>query len=295
MQVVKPFTALACTLTLVAACGGAPAPSDHRILDKAILSSANGMSTNGMSTNGMSTNGLSTNGLSTGGLSTPAFATWFLLDPSFASTVMAYVARCAMPAGKTLSYTVGGFTYGWVGVLGLAPTWSAGLPMPVAEQQLVSACLAAHANKYGVHVNISVRGYGADRTPIPVSAAEATSYPNDEGCFFGNLFDHTGVLSAYSYNSPMVNRGITSLRVCAVNDGHLGECAPMTTTGYSCQDLCTGGSPGTLAYQTCTWGGVAYRPISVRLADAQIATCGDGICAPSESCSSCAVDCGACR
>ena len=92
----------------------------------------------------------------------------------------------------------------------------------------------------------------------------------------------------------MVHSGQSSLRACALNNGQLGDCAPMVATGNSCQDLCWGGSSSTFSYRSCSWGGVTYKPLSVRLSDAEIATCGDGVCAASESCSTCAADCGAC-
>ena len=294
-------------LALVAACGGAPAPEssiDPHILQKALLSSTNGlslngmstngMSTNGMSTNGMSTNGMSTNGMSTNGLSTTTFRNWFNLDPNYSSMVMKYVVRCGLAAGKTLSHTNAGVNYTWQGALGLSPVWASGQPIPVAEQQLISACLGAHANKYGVQMAISVRGFFASGSQLPVTSSEASSFDNDEGCYFGNLFDGTGVFTAYSYNSPMVSSGYSSLRACALNNGSLGDCFPLVATGYACQDLCTG-TNSTFSLGSCSWGGIAYRPVSVRLSNSEIATCGDGVCDASESCSTCAHDCGSCH
>jgi hypothetical protein len=301
-------TAAASILVLSTACGGEPAVlHDGPLPGRALQSdnglstnglSTNGVSSNGLSTNGLSTNGLSTNGLSTNGLSTNGFSGWFTSDPAYSAMVMKYLVRCAYPAGVNLTYSAGGATYTWPGELGLAPTWAGGGAIPVAEQQLVSACLAAHTNKYGAQVSISIRGHLANGASIPVSASEATAYYNDEGCYFGNLFDGTGVFSAYSRNSPLVDTLESSLRACALNAGYYGNCPPMQTTYYSCQSLCTGGFTETttaFTYTSCRWNGVNYRPLSVRLRDSDIATCGDGICAPSESCSTCAADCGVCH
>jgi hypothetical protein len=282
--------------------------SRHAPLDSSALISNNGMTTNGMTTNGMTTNGLTTNGLTLAGLDGPAlltsqFALWFTADPAYASMLMAYVVKCALPAGTVLPYVSNGVNYSFAGELGLAPVWASGAAITVAEQRLVSACLAAHANKFGVHVAVSVRGYQTSGLLIPVTSTEQTQFPLDEGCFFGNLFDGTGVFTGYSANSPLAQAGKTSLRACVANDGKLGYCPPMTATGKTCQSLCTGQTSaitGAFEYQSCTWKSVTYPVLTVRLQSADVATCGDGICAASESCYSsnsvqgCQADCGKC-
>ena len=282
-----PSTALmtrlaASALAVAAACGGAPAPGDlEMIAGEAMLTSTNGLSTNGLSTNGMSTNGmssngLSSNGLSSNGLSTSGFSTWFLSQPaSYSDMVMRYVVRCALPAGQSLSYTTGGVTFTWAGVLGLAPTWASGSAIPESEQQLISACLAAHANKYGVQMDISVRGYKANGSFISVSDNENATYSVEEGCFFGNLFDGTGVFSAYGANSALIHPNKTSQRACAISGGVLGDCLPMASTGTTCQQICTGNSSYISSYfefTSCAWNGKNYKPISTRLSLAEITT-----------------------
>ena len=270
-------------LVLCAACGGEPVSLKDGPLPGRALQTDNGLSTNGLSTNGLSTNG---------------FSAWFTADPAYSAMVMKYLVRCAAPAGTNLTFSAGGATYTWPGELGLAPLWATGLPIGVAEQQLISACLAAHTNKYGAQVSISVRGHFASGLAIPVTPTEATTYTNDEGCYFGNLFDGTGVFSAYSRSSPLVDQSQSSLRACALNAGQYGSCPPLQTTYYSCQSLCTGSGlevTNAFTFTSCKWNGLNYKPLSVRLRNADIATCGDGICAASESCSTCAADCGTCR
>ncbi len=293
---------VALALTSAACGGGYQAPALELAVDEAALHSDNGLSSNGLSTNGLSTNGLSTNGLSTNGLSTSAFTTWFASSPVLNWMLMKYMVRCALPSGASLSYTYSGVSSTWAGELGLAPSWGSGGAFPVAEQELVSACLAAHANKFLLPVNISVRGYFTDGSAIPVSSSEQAAFPNEEGCFFGNLFNGAGVFSAYSVNSPMVQAGKTSLRACAADGGRLGDCAPMSATGASCQSLCSRASGSSnFAFTSCSWNGVSYRPISTRLANADIATCGDGVCQASETCydksakTGCQADCGKCK
>ena len=73
--------------------------------------------------------------------------------------------------------------------------WASGKPIPTAEQELMTACMAAHVNRFGVDMTISVRGYYEDGTRIPVTDEEADAYKVGEGCFFGNLFKHDGAFS----------------------------------------------------------------------------------------------------
>lgn len=97
--------------------------------------------------NGLSTNGLSTNDLSTNGLSTNGFATWFSQDPATAGLGDGYVVmRGAVRAGETVANPLTGTLHTWNGALGLAPDWAAG-SRGGGGQEVISACLAAHANK----------------------------------------------------------------------------------------------------------------------------------------------------
>ena len=291
-------------LALAISCGGAAGGAGPATgTSEAALNTDNGLTTNGLTTNGLTTNGLTTNGLTTNGLNTLAFTAWFTLNSSSAPMVMRYLVRCGLAKDTSLSYTSGLTTYVWYGELGLAPSWTSGSSFPVSEQQLLSACLAAHTNKYGVQMTVSLRGYHASGSYIPVSSTESTTYPNDEGCYFGNLFDGTGVFSAFSSSSPMASWDKSSQRACAVNGGIPGSCAPMLATGKTCQQVCSGDGSDIskyFEYRSCTWNGVSYLPLSVRIRNADIATCGDGICQASERCYSpttgdgCASDCGVC-
>ena len=158
------------------------------------LESANGLSLNGLSFNGLSFNGLSFNGLSFNGLSSSAFVSWFREDPVLADRVMQYVVHCAVPEGQQRTYAdaTTGQSHTWSGGLGLAPAWAEGEPATRVEEQVVSACLTAHANKYGMRVPISVLGLRADGLAIPFTEEEAKQYKWKESCFFGNLFNGEG-------------------------------------------------------------------------------------------------------
>ena len=260
--------------------------------------STNGLSTNGLSTNGLSTNGLSTNGLSTNGLSTNGFNTWFSADPAKAEEVMRYIVRCALSEGQSLSYTHVGTTHTWEGTLGLAPGWSSGAEATLAEQQLVSSCLAAHVNKYGVHLNISVLGRDALGTAIPTTAEEMETYAQPEAVFFGNLFNDEGLFAAN--DAPYLAYDESTVRACGLSSWSGDpDCAAVISHVGSARTYCQLDASRTY-YSRCTYNGVTYRPLTTRIRVQDIYKCGDGTCQLSESCGtgtsadSCAADCGAC-
>ncbi len=285
----------------------------------------NGIATNGIATNGIATNGIATNGLvlsaySTSGnvssgladsgltqtaLASPAFAAWFALSPTYGNMVMTYLVRCAVASGSARTYAGPTGNYSWPGNFGLAPSWTSGHAIPVAEQQLVSACLAAHVNAYGQHVEISVRGQKADGSAIPVDPGEVSGFTAEEGCFFGNLFDQTGVASGYTPGYFQTG-GKTSFRACAQTFAGSPSCAPLYVTATSCSALCTTfqADSGGSVWGTCTWNGETYRAITTRLQPSSVFQCGDGVCQATESCFhyksgaprwGCAADCGYCN
>ncbi len=265
--------------------------------------SGNGLSTNGLSTNGLSTNGLSTNGLSTNGLSTNGFMAWFDQSPDSAASLMSYVVRCAMAAGQTLSFTSSatGVTYSWTGSLGLAPGWASGQPATQLEQQVVSACLAAHTNKYGIQIPISVLGRDAQGTPIPYSAQELATYSEPEACFFGNLFDGSGIFAANDH--AYLTSQQSTARACGLSSSAgQSDCPPLVHVG-TCESRCTrapGASGAEPYYSECSYNGRTYRPLTTRIRPQEIYSCGDGTCQFTERCGtsntydSCQADCGTC-
>src|SRR5712691_6656012 len=150
----------------------------------------------GIGSNGMPPNLLGVTGLNPTSLNDDHFRQWFAADPREANLLMKYLVKCSLPLGLGMDYEYGGISYTWAGLLNLAPHWAAGEPIPEDEQQLVSACLGAHANRYGAHVPISLLGQYADGTPIPIGDDELSTFSLTEGCFFGNLFRGDGVFSA---------------------------------------------------------------------------------------------------
>ncbi|RKG50536.1 hypothetical protein D7X30_37405 [Corallococcus sp. AB011P] len=279
-----------------------PGPADPLATQEQAALSYNSLSYNGLSFNGLSFNGLSFNGLSFNGLSSIDFASWYGADPALAEEVMRYIVRCAVPEGQTRTFTdpQTNTVHTWTGLLGLAPGWAGGAPATVAEQQIVSACLAAHSNPFGVSVPISVLGRDGLGEEIPASDGELASFARPESCFFGNLFQGQG-LYAGSQNPPLDATQSTT-RACAVVDGSgmpRMTCAPLVYVG-SCSDVCTQGGAAGAAFVSCTVGGVSFQPLTTRVRAADLAVCGDGICQVTESCGAsdtydaCAADCGAC-
>lgn len=284
----------AAAAALLSACAAQPPPgaTPEALLTSNGLSvnglSVNGLSVNGMSVNGLSVNGLSVNGLSVNGLASVDFLAWFESDPSMADMVMRYIARCGLPAGQVLSWEWNGTVYQWAGALGLAPAWGLGEAIPTGEQQLVTACLAAHSNKFGLHVPLSVRGPMADGVSfVALDEGEETLFPEPEGCFFGNLFDGTGGIYGGAFLASWTAEE-TNPRGCAVEAGLPGECPPIQHVG-SCADVCTAvppqdpESPGPTVWASCTVNGTTFLPLTTYLSPADVYLCGDGTCQFTES------------
>jgi hypothetical protein len=252
----------------------------------------NGIAINGMSTNGLApgdgSSGLATNGLTQEALATPEFGAWFASDPAYASMVMSYLARCGLGPDRTLTYDTADASYAWAGNLDLAPTWATGVAIPAEEQQVVSACLTAHVNGLGQHVLLSVRGYHANGDPVVVTAEEAQQFTNREACFFGNLFDATGVWSALE--PDLLDPAISTPRGCAAEFGVPQDCPPIVRAGM-CADVCTAGADG-VTWSDCAVDGVHFKPLQVYLQDSDVYRCGDGVCQPiTENETTCPADC----
>lgn len=229
--------------------------------------SANGLSANGLSANGLSVNGLSANGLSANGLATSSFSSWFTQDPAQADMVMRYVVRCAVPAGETRTYTdpQTGTSYTWSGGLGLAPAWASGATPNTLEQQVITACLLAHVNRYGLSIPISVLGRNAQGSLIPFTQSELATYSVREACFFGNVFTQEGLFFGADQRVSDENQYLT--RACAGMQDGSGKpstrCAPLTYVG-ACTQTCTPDPTGPF-YSVCKYRGASYLGLTTRM------------------------------
>jgi hypothetical protein len=166
-----------------------------------------------------------------------------------------------------------------------------------AEEQVMTACLAAHVNKYGVHIPLSMLGRDAKGQVLGFDQQELATYSRPEGCFFGNLFKGEGFF--VGLNGLSLSGAESSVRTCALGSNDTtSACAPMAYVGL-CKSLCT--REGTNPYYTsCTLNGRQYKPLTTRLRPEDMYQCGDGVCQVTEHCGggttsdSCEVDCGAC-
>ncbi|ATB30469.1 hypothetical protein [Melittangium boletus] len=261
----------------------------------------NGLSLNGLSLNGLSLNGLSLNGLSLNGLSTEDFAKWFNANIEGHSALMSYMVLCAVPLGETRHFEnpATGMAYTWVGGLGLAPEWSGGKPATEVEQQLVSACLAAHVNNYKLHVPISVLGEDAQGTPIPYTEEELTTFAQNESCFFGNVFTtlNPGLFAGNDRGS--LDPTQSTPRPCGLTGlgGESHPACPQIQRIGQCSDHCVL-APGDKYYAECTYKEKTYKMITTRIRTEDVHTCGDGVCQVGErkgsgyTADSCSLDCG---
>ena len=194
------------------------------------LATVNGLSMiNGLSmTNGLSMiNGLSmTNGLAGDGLVSGSDA----MNTDAARTTMAYLVRCALPAGVSITkQDADGVSYTFNGQIGVAPSWQWGACDSECQLQ-VTPCMLAHVNTSGVHIPLwivgdnSVLGWGLD-----------SDYPYEEGSFFGNIF--VSPPNAFYCNGKDFDVGVVPGRLGA-GLGDAPYTDPFWGTGY-CRDNCT--------------------------------------------------------
>lgn len=248
---------------LVLSVAGCTAPDTD--ITSSSISSANRLSFNRLSLNRLSLNRLSLNRLSFNRLSFNRLelnrvASGGMEETEGGREVLFYTAVCALPAGEWLQIeTTTGHSYVYPGVFGLAPGWETG-PMTATERGMVSACLLAHVNAYGISVPISVR----DAERIGASELEAELFPVLEGAFFGDAFSAEGP-AYYACNGerePLAARlsSSRSLRVCTDDTP---DCR-VTPVGR-CLEVCDSYTPG-YGWSGCVGGdGVRYRTTNVYL------------------------------
>jgi Ricin-type beta-trefoil lectin domain-like len=165
------------------------------------LAAVNGLSsTNGLSlTNGLaSVNGLAlANGLaSVNGLS----STNGLMTTADGRRTISYLARCALNNGDSLvKADQTGTNYTFAGAMGLCPQWkSASVATDWQCQEYLSACMMAHLNTAGIHIPLWL---DADPSKTKVGWGTSTSYPKQEGSFFGNIMT-TGLIGHGTVAAP---------------------------------------------------------------------------------------------
>jgi hypothetical protein len=208
-------------------CGPHDRPTERASTSRAALVTHNGFTENGLSTNGFTENGFTENGFTENGFTENGFTENGFTENGFtengftengmssleimqndpnAIEFAQYAYSCALPPGKHAEMTINGTVVSFDGSLGLAPEWENG-PCNDSCKRWISACLLARVNKYGLHVQLSLRAPRAkfladgdtdsyDRTqylelavdPDP-TLDESTRFPLREGAYFGNVFD----------------------------------------------------------------------------------------------------------
>jgi hypothetical protein len=148
-------------------------------------------------------------------------------------TIFHYIVTCALEPDQSVTYTwaddAGTYTVTEQGQIGLAPTWS-DEPLRDRGQQLVSGCIAARVNYFGVTVPISVRN---EVLAESTGSDELSEFPHVEGAFWGNLFVPNPRLYA-CYDPRNVANSRADQRECASGypegNGHVVPCGPITLT-----------------------------------------------------------------
>jgi hypothetical protein len=211
--------------------------ADALLIENALAPNAlapNALAPNALAPNALAPNALAPNALTVLQAATPAGAA--------ARMLMKYTVGCALPSSATFHFSwtdLAGQLHdeSYPGLLGLAPEWATGPLTSDAHQRLVSGCLAARVNYYGVSVLISLR---SDDAPLDSpSSQELSDYPHVEGAFWGNLFAATPYLNA-CYDALDVNISRQDMRDCAVghlSNGKVVSCGMIKLRG-SCSTWC---------------------------------------------------------
>jgi len=156
---------------------------------------------------------------------------------------VSYIARCALAAGDSFTkQDQYGVTYTFTGSVGLCPSWkNSGVINDSLCQERVSACLMALINVSGVHVPIQL-----DASAPTIGWGFNSSYPYQEGTFFGNLMiaGAHGLpgINAYYCEGPDFAAGVVPGRIGAGYQNAPYK-NPFGTGGRCDQHCATGGAP----------------------------------------------------
>lgn len=165
--------------------------------------------------------------------------------------LLGYLARCAIPQDSSfLSVDSQGNGYLFQGLLGLAPDWLSAR-LGASDRGWVSACMLAHANAYGTHADIVLRGTNpaiADEPPAGFVAQEAG--------FYGDIFGAQAMSACVGYSPSLA--GTSAARVCgrttACGFTIEGTCMSVVST-----PICTGGPDLFSACTSTTLSGTVSR------------------------------------
>ncbi len=235
-------------LSLLAGCTVEPSAIEDFVDESSdAVITTNAITTNAITTNAITTNAITTNAITTNAITTNALAVF--RDPSAAGEsarlYLQYLVRCSFRVNQSVSFSWtdnGGNVHPetYVGELGLAPEWATG-PLSQRGKRMVSGCMAAHVNYYGIHVTLSVR---SNESPLRLhpNDDEIDEYSHIEGAFWGNLWAPEPYLHA-CYQKSNVNHSRERLRDCATGhvnaDGSVEDCGMIEVVG-PCHKSCVG-------------------------------------------------------
>jgi hypothetical protein len=192
---------LAAILLFSGACAADIGDSTDPELEEAKVMTANAMTANAMTANALSANFDANQAMVDNPLNTESYRGAVpelknQLSDALTQEFMHYLVGCALEPGQVVEYKdyVLGGTYNntWEGELGLCPDWHT-KPAGQACQEVVSACLLARVNAFGVSVELSIRGHHANGNRIALGANEAYDFPWREGAFYGDIFNQSAL------------------------------------------------------------------------------------------------------
>jgi hypothetical protein len=192
---------LAAILLVSGACAADIGEAEDPGLEEVEAMSLNAMSLNAMSLNALSANFAASQAMVDNPLDTESYNGRVpelenQLSDDLTQEFMHYLVGCALKPGQYVKYEdhlFGGiYDNTWEGSLGLCPDWHYG-PADQTCQEVVSSCLLARVNAFGVSVAFSMRGHDGSGGAIPLGPTEITDFPWREGGFYGDVFEQSAL------------------------------------------------------------------------------------------------------
>jgi hypothetical protein len=143
----------------------------------------NALTLNALTLNALTLNALTLNRLDGGVLVFDSERAGDLPHTESGRQLLQYIARCALVQGDVLRVESSGDVWHFPGLLGMAPSWETE-SLDLEGQQIMTGCLLAHVNAFGVSVPLSVRS----NQLAEAGEDESAVYFYGDGAFYGNLY-----------------------------------------------------------------------------------------------------------
>lgn len=185
--------------------------------------------------------------LAQGSLRTAATRVPTLFDTRAGRDQFSYLYTCAEKSKAKLTVVArNGTTYTYQGVMGIATEWTTGA-LPSTKYRLMTACMLARTNYFGIVVPISLRN-----DKISTTSDEQTEFTVVEGAFWGDAFTVGASFRACASPAKIAGSTISTLpeRECTTPlDGVTTKC------GFSyageCSEVCVTDLTKKAAYSHC--------------------------------------------